>query len=94
MIDLTDLIQRLQHPRISGHTLTRLVDLVRGFQQQRLDLAFGEAPVEIKEGAVPAAAAVAVAIGFATFEEPLDQGSVQDLGREFKRAQQMSLALA
>ena len=94
MIDLADLIQRLQHARISGQTLTRLLDLLRGLQQQRLHLAFGEAAVEVKKGAVLGAAAVAVTVGFAAFEEPLDQRGVQELGRESKRAQQMRLALA
>ena len=94
MIDLTDLIQHLHHLPISGHTLTCLVDLVWGLEQQRLHLPFGEAAVEIKEGAVLGAATVTVAVGFATFEKSLDQRSMQEMGREFKGTQQMSLAMA
>ncbi len=94
MIDLTDLIQHLQQLRISGHTSACLVDLVWGLKQQRLHLPFGEAAVEIKKGAVLGAAGVAVAVGLATFEEPLDKRGVQDMGRKFKGAQQMCLALA
>jgi hypothetical protein len=86
VIDLADFVEHLLHLGISGHTLTCLVDLVRGFKQERLHLAFGEAAAEIKEWAVLRTAGVAVAIGFATFEESLDQGGVQYLGREFKGA--------
>ena len=94
MIELTDFIEQLLRLGISGNTLTGLVDLVRGFKQERLHLAFGEAAVEIKERAVLGTAGVAVAIGFATFKESLDQRSMQDVGRELKGAQQMGLALA
>lgn len=94
MIDLTDLIQHQQHLSLGRHTETCLMDLVCGLEQQRLHLPFGEAAVEIIKGAVPGAAAMAVAIGFAAFEQSLHEGGVQEMGREFKGAQQMSLALA
>ena len=94
MIDLADFIEHSLDLGIGVHTLTCLVDLVRGLKQERLHLAFGKAAVEIKERAVLGTAGVAVAIGFATFEESLDQGGVQDLGGEFKRAQETGLALA
>lgn len=94
MIDLADLIEHLLRLGISGNALTRLVNLVRGFKQERLHLAFGEAPVEIKERAVLGTAGVAVAIGLATFEESFDQGGVEHLWGELKGAQEMSLALA
>ena len=94
MIDLTDFIEHLLRLGISGNTLTGLVDLVRGFKQERLHLAFGEAAVEIKERAVLGTAGVAVAIGFATFEESLDQRGVEHLWGQSKRAQETSLALA
>jgi len=93
VIDLADLVEQPLHLGISGHTLTCLVDLVWGFKQQRLHLALGEAAVEIKEGAVLGAAGVAVAIGFATLEESLDQGGVQEVGGQFKGAQELGLAL-
>jgi hypothetical protein len=74
--------------------VTRLLDFVWGLEQQRLHLPLGEAAVEIKEGAVLGAATAAVAIALATLEESLDQRSMQEVGRKFKGAQQMSLALA
>jgi hypothetical protein len=58
-----------------------------------LHLTFGKAAVEIKERAVFGAATVAVAIGLAAFEKALDQLSVQEVGRELKRAQEMGFAL-
>ena len=94
MIDLADLIEHLLDLGVSGHTLTGLSDLVRGFQQERLHLAFGEAAVEIKERAVLGTAGMAVAIGFATFEEAFDQGGVEHLRSQLKGGQQMRLALA
>jgi hypothetical protein len=94
VIDLTEPIQHLQGLGVSGHPVTRLLDFVWGFEQQRLHLPFGEAAVEIKEGAVLGAAMATVAIGLAILEESLDQRSMQEVGREFKGAQQMSLALA
>jgi len=56
--------------------VARLLDLVRGFEQERLHVAFGKAPVEIKERAVLGPAAMAVAVGFAALEQALDQGGV------------------
>ena len=94
MIDLADFVEHPLHLDIGVDALTCLVDLSGGLEQERLHLAFGEAAVEIKERAVLGAAGVAVAMGFATFEESLDQGGVQDLGGEFKRAEETSLALA
>ena len=58
-----------------------------------MHLSFGEAAVEIKERAVFGAATMALAIGFAAFEKALDQRSVQEVGRELKRAQEMGFTL-
>jgi hypothetical protein len=94
VIDLADLVEHLQHLGISGHAVPGLVDLVGGLQQERLHLALGEAAVEIKERAVLGAAGVAAAVGFAALQESLDQGGVEEVGREFKGVQEMRLALA
>ena len=94
MIDLADLIEHLLDLGIGGHTLPGLSNLAGRLQQERLHLAFGEAAVEIKEGAVFGTAGVAVTIGFATFEKALDQGGVEHLRSQFKGGQQMRLALA
>jgi hypothetical protein len=79
MIDLADFIEHLLCLGISGHALARLLDLGRGFKQERLYLTFGEAAVEIKERAMLGTAGVALAIGFATLEESLDQRGVEHL---------------
>ena len=95
MIDLADFIEPLLHLGVSGHTLAGLVELGCGFEQERLHLAFGEAAVQIIEGAVfGAGGGVAVAVGFAACEETLDEGGVEELWGELKGAQQMRLALA
>jgi hypothetical protein len=74
--------------------MTGLSDLVGGFEQERLHLAFGKTTVEIKERAVLGTAGVAVTVGFATFEEALDQGGVEHVRWQFKGGQQMRPALA
>jgi hypothetical protein len=74
--------------------LACLVDLVGGFEQERLHLAFGETAVEIKERAVLGTAGVAAAIGLAALEEPLDQGGVKDPGGQLEGAQEVGLSLA
>jgi hypothetical protein len=84
VINLTDLIEHLLRLGISVHTLSGLVDLVLGFKQERLHSAFGEAAIEIKEGAVLGTLVVASAFGFAAFEESLNQGGVQDLWRKLE----------
>ena len=87
VVDLTDLIEHFLDVRVSREAVACLLDLIGGFEQERLHLAFGEAAVEIKERAVFGAGTVAVAVGFATFHEALDQGGVEDLWGELKRAQ-------
>ena len=94
MVDLADLIEQPLDLGVSGEALARLVNLVGRFEQQGLHLAFGEAAVEIKKGAVLGARTMAVAVGLAALHEPLDQGSVEDFGREVKRAQKTGFALA
>ena len=87
MIDLADFIKHLLHLGIGGHTLACLVNLVVRFEQERFYLAFGETAVEVKERAVLGAATVAGAMGFAAFEESLDQGGVQQVRAESKGEQ-------
>jgi hypothetical protein len=91
---LTDFIEHLLDLAIGSHTLTCPVNMVWRFKQERLHPALGKAAVEIKERAVLWAAGMAVAFGFATFKESLDQRGVQKVWSEVKGAQKMSLALA
>ncbi len=94
MVNLADLVEHLLDVRVSREAVAGLLDLVRGFEQERLELAFGETAVEIKEGAVFRTGTVAVAVGFATLHETLDEGGVEDFWGKLKRAQQVGLALA
>jgi hypothetical protein len=94
VVDLAEVIECFLDLRVSGEALARLLDLLWGFEQERLHLPFGEAAVEIKEGAVLGAVSMAMALGFATLHIPLDQGSVEDFCGELKGAQQAGLALA
>ena len=94
MIDLAELIQHLQRLRVSARTLARLFNLCGGLKQQRLHAPWTKAAVKIKERAVAGTAAVAVAVGLAALEEPLDERGMQEMGRQFKGSQQMGLALA
>ena len=80
MIDLAELIQHLQRLRVSARTLARLFDLFGGLKQQRLHAPWAKAAVEIKERAVAGTAAVAVAVGFAALEEPLDERGMEQMG--------------
>jgi hypothetical protein len=94
VVDLADLIELFLDLRVSGEASARLLDLIRGFEQERLDLTFGKAAVEIEEGAVLGAGGVAVAVGLATFHEALDQGGMENFWGELKGAQEAGLALA
>ena len=73
MIDLTDFIEYLLRLGISGDTLPGLVNLGLGLEQERVHPPFGEATIEIKEGAVLGSLVVASALRFATFEESFNQ---------------------
>jgi hypothetical protein len=94
VIDLADFIQELLRLGISGDAEPGLIDLRLGFEQEGLELAFGKAAVEIEEGTVFGAAGVAQTMGFATFEEAFKQRGVQEVGRWFEGAQEVSLAPA
>ena len=94
VIDLADFIQELLCLGVGGQALAGLVDLILGFEQERLDLSFGKAAVEIEEGTVFGATGVAVAVGFTAFEEAFEQRGVKEVGRRFEGTQEMSLALA
>ena len=91
---LADRVQHRQRRRLGANTLARLVDLLCRLKQPRWHLPFGEAAVEIKEGTVPGAATVAVAMGLAALEEAFDQRGVQQVRRELKGAQELGFALA
>jgi hypothetical protein len=95
VVNLADFIESLLHLGVSRHTLAGLVDLGRRLEQERLHLAFGEAAIEIIEGAVFGVwVSVAVTVGLATLHETLDQGRVEDLRRELEGTQEMNLAVA
>jgi len=94
VIDLADLVEHLKGLGVGGDTLASLVNLGWGFKQERLDLPFGEAAVEVKERAMLGPAGMAAASGLATLEESLDQRGVQDLRGELEGAQEMGLSLA
>jgi hypothetical protein len=94
VIDLTYLIKQLLRLGKGIDALARLVNLVLRFKQERLHLPFGEAAIEIKEGAMLGAIRMATTTGFATFEIALNHGGVENFGGKLEGAQQMSFALA
>jgi hypothetical protein len=94
VIDLADFIKGLLDLGIGGQALAGLRDLVGGFEQQRLDLAFTEAAVEVKERAVLGTAGVALTLGLTAAEKTFEQGSVKEMGGQLEGAEQMRLALA
>lgn len=49
---------------------------------------------QVIKGAVLVAAMVAVAVGFATAGEPLDEGGAQEIGADFDLGKEPSLAVA
>jgi hypothetical protein len=59
-----------------------------------LELALGEAPIEIEEGAVAGAAGATGTGGFAALEETLDQGGMEEVRGEGKGTEQIGFALA
>ena len=94
VVDLADFIEHLLCPGIGGHTLAGLHDLLRGFEQKRLHLAFGETAVEVEKRAMPGAGGMAAALGLAALKIAFDDGGVQEVRGKGKGAQQMRLALA
>jgi hypothetical protein len=78
MIDLTDLIEHLLRLDISGHTFSRIINLILGFKQERLHLPFGEASIEIKKWTMLGTISMAATTGFTTFKKALDHGGVED----------------
>jgi hypothetical protein len=94
VINLADLVERLLDLGVSGHAVPGLLDLIGGFEEQGLHPAFGEATVEVKERAVLLPWALAATVALAALHESLDQGGMEDFGREAERAQETSLALA
>jgi hypothetical protein len=71
-----------------------LKDLVFGFEQEGLELSFGEGPVEVKEGAVFGPPALAGALFLAAFEQSLQEGGVEHLRWQVEGAQKVGLAFA
>jgi hypothetical protein len=83
VIDLADFIEDLLRLGEGGQALAGLIDRILRFEQERLDLSFGKAAVEIKEGAVFGALGMAAAVGFAAFEEAFEQPGVKEVARRF-----------
>ena len=79
---------------ISCQTLACLEDLILGFEEEGLELPFGERAIEIKEGAVFGTLSMAGAMFFAALEKSLQQRSVEQIGGERRRAHEPGLALA
>jgi len=79
---------------VGGHALARLVDLVRGFKQEGLELSLGERAIEIKERAVFRSLGMARALFLAALEKALQQRGVEHVGREGERARKPGFALA
>jgi hypothetical protein len=94
VIDLADFIEDRLRVGVGGQALAGLLDLLLGFEQERLELSFGKAAVEIKEGAVFGALGMAVAVGFAAGQEAFEQGGTKEVGRGFEGTEEMSFALA
>ena len=79
---------------ISSQTLACLEDLLLGFEEEGLELPFGERAIEIEEGAVFGTLSMAGAMFFAALEKSLQQRGVEQFGGERKRAHEPGLALA
>jgi len=79
---------------VGSQAFAGLVDLGFGLEQKGLDVTFGEAAVEVKEGAVLWSLGMAAALGLATFEEAFEQGSMEQIRGQVKAAQKMGFALA
>jgi len=94
VIELADFIQNLLGLSVSLQGLAGLIELLGRFEQERLELPLGKGTVEVKERAMPGAAGMAVAIGLATLEQTLEQGSVKQMGWEIKGTEEMGFALA
>src|SRR5208282_102216 len=92
-IDLGKLIQARQRLLVSFDTAAGLADLWFAFEQQSAHLSPGQAAAQIEERAVPFPLA-AVAIGPAAFEEALQEGGVDGVGRQPEGLEQAGLALA
>jgi len=74
--------------------LAGLGDLSVGFEQQAAHATFGQAAVEVEEGAV-LVALMTGALGAPAGQEPFQQGGVNEVGRQLEGAQQaVSFALA
>jgi hypothetical protein len=73
--------------------LAGLGDLSVGFEQQAAHATFGQAAVEVEEGAV-LVALMTGALGAPAGQEPFQQGGVNEVGRQLEGAQAVSFALA
>ena len=73
--------------------LAGLGDLSVGFEQQAAHAAFGEAAIEVEEGAV-LLALMAGALGPPAGQEPFQQGGVNEVRRQLEGPQEVGFALA
>jgi hypothetical protein len=92
-IDPGELVERFEQLAVSLDRRTGLGNLGVGLEQQAAHAAFGQAAVEVEEGAV-FVALMARALGPATGQEPFEQGGVDEVRWQLEGTQELSLALA
>jgi len=87
------LVESCEHLAVGLDRLAGLGDLSVGFEQQAAHATFGQAAVEVEEGAV-LVALMTGALGAPAGQEPFQQGGVNEVGRQLEGAQAVSFALA
>jgi hypothetical protein len=92
-IDPRELVEGFEHLAVGLDRLAGLGDLSVGFEQQAAPATFGEAAVEVEEGAV-FGALMTGALGAPAGQEPFQQGGVNEVGRQLEGPQEVSFALA
>jgi hypothetical protein len=92
-VDPGKLVESLQQLTVGLNRLTSLGELRVGFKQQAAHTTFGEASIEIKEGAM-LFALMAGALGPSAGQEPFQQRGVNKVGRQLEGTQEAGFALA
>jgi hypothetical protein len=92
-IDPGELVEGFKQVAVGLDRLAGLGDLSVGFEQQAAHATFGEATVEVEEGAV-FAALMAGALGAPAGQEPFQQGGVNEVWRQLEGPQEVGFALA
>jgi hypothetical protein len=92
-IDPGELVEGFEQVAVGLDRLAGLDDLSVGFEQQAAHATFGEAAVEVEEGAV-FVALMAGALGAPAGQEPFQQGGVNEVRRQLEGSQEVSFALA